>query len=92
METIKEPTLIQEVKTCEKCKFWNPEKVRDFKRDGIRVGLVEKRSICENPKAKSFNHLVKNDSSKACFTKGVYTPKKEKNKPAKVTKNEVNIN
>lgn len=67
--------------TCGQCKFWDTTTTRDFHRDGIRQGLVECRSICTNPNAKSFHHLTMKESVKSCCVPGKFVaPVKEEKK------------
>ena len=71
-KVVKEEVPFEQRPCCENCKFWDHEKVRDFKRFGIREGLVERRSICRNKGIVTGGHLVKFDSEKPCFEKGTY--------------------
>lgn len=71
----------KEVHRCDQCKWYDVSTQRDFHRDGIRKGLVEVRAVCRSPTARAKGHLVKNDSDRPCFEKGVYVkPQKPKKK------------
>ncbi len=78
---------VKEVHACKECKFYDHSTERDFRREGIRKGLVEVRAVCRASKehSKASGHLVKNDSSKPCFVKGVYerTQREDKTKEQK---------
>jgi hypothetical protein len=70
-----------ETHSCGECRFYDHSTEREFRRDGIRQGLVETRAVCKAPaeRTKASNHLVKRESSRPCFDAGVYVvPVKEK--------------
>ena len=73
----------KEVHRCDQCRWYDFSTQRDFRRDGIRKGLVETRAVCRSPASKSRNHLVKNDSDKTCFESGKYVPPKKTKKETK---------
>lgn len=82
----------KEGRTCNRCKFYDSETERDFRRkvgpkdeSGQRAEIVEVRAVCRNPKANAFNHLVHATQLKRkCefWKEGVYK------KPEKETKKE----
>lgn len=74
----------KEQHSCGECAFYNHSTERAFHRDGIRQGLVETRAICKASKerTKASGHLVKKESDRPCFERGVYiVPVKETKKP-----------
>jgi hypothetical protein len=71
----------EETKCCGNCKFYDPSRERQFKRFGIREGLIETRSVCINPESKSHGHLVmKESANKPCWTKGTFVSEKKEEK------------
>ena len=69
---------------CDECKWYDVSTQRDFFRkvgprdeSGQRTTIKEIRAICRSPKSKAKGHLVKNDSDRPCFERGVYTSAKE---------------
>jgi hypothetical protein len=94
---VAEQTKVEEKKEqncCGRCRWYDVSTERDFRRDGIRKGLVEIRAICKASKehSKASNHLVKKESVRPCFEAGVYVAPvketKEKKKEIKVPKTE----
>jgi len=84
--------------SCFECKWYDLSTQRRFDRFGIKAGLTETRAICRNmdkSKTKAGGHLVKRESIRPCFERGVYTVlekevvapvKEEKPKKVKVKK------
>ena len=72
---------------CGNCKYWDKSTMRDFKRFGVREGLIECRSICRAPKehSKASGHLTMRESVRPCFLKGEYVPPKKEEKENKNT-------
>ena len=73
----------KEVHRCDKCKWYDVSTQRDFFRkvgqrdeSGQRTTIKEVRAVCRSPTSKAKGHLVKNDSSRLCFEKGVYVEEK----------------
>jgi hypothetical protein len=77
--------------TCGSCRFYDGSTERQFKRFGIREGLIETRSICRSPTSKAKGHLVKKESSgKVCFVAGTFVaPVTVKEEPKKEKKSKV---
>ena len=84
-------------KTCDECEWYDWSTERDFNRKvgpvdekiGERTEIVGLRALCRNPKAKSYQHLVKAEYSKrqcAFWERGKYKPPKQESKPKKETK------
>jgi len=80
---------------CRDCRFYDHSTEREFKRNGIREGLVETRAICRNPKARSHNHIVMAElnrpKKRRCevWEAGVYKPpERPKKKEQKTQKTE----
>jgi len=81
----------KEQHSCGECAFYDHSTERAFHRDGIRQGLVETRAICKASKeqTKASGHLVKKESDRPCFERGVYiVPVKETKKPEAEKKTE----
>jgi hypothetical protein len=67
---------------CGQCIWWDTTTTREFKRFGVRAGLIEIRSVCRSPTSKARGHLTMKESIRSCFEKGVFVPevKEEKKK------------
>lgn len=66
--------------SCGECRFYDHSTEREFRRNGIRQGLVETRAVCKASaeRSKASHHLVKRESNTSCFEAGVYVlPVKE---------------
>jgi hypothetical protein len=73
----------KEVHRCDACKWYDVSTQRDFFRkvgprdkSGQRATIKEIRAVCRSPNSKAKGHLVKNDSNRPCFEKGVYVEEK----------------
>ena len=84
----------KEVRRCDECKWYDVSTQRDFFRkvgprdeSGQRSTIKEIRAMCRSPKSTAKGHLVKNDSDRTCFEKGIYVPP-EKPEKAKRSKKE----
>ena len=91
----KEKERPEEPQYCKDCCSYDHSTERQFKRNGIRLGLVETRAMCRNPKAKSFDHIVMAELARPkrrrcnVWEAGVYIkPEVEKSRKQKEQKNE----
>lgn len=71
----KSKTAEQTEHHCGECEYYDKSSEREFRRNGIRRGLVETRAICKAPaqRSKASKHLVKRESNRPCFDAGVYS-------------------
>ena len=73
----------KELHRCDECKWYDVSTQRDFFRkvgprdkSGQRTKIKEIRAVCRSPTSKAKGHLVKNDSDRPCFERGVYAEEK----------------